>query len=158
LLSREKDGNGEVTEPGREIRSDQFLHHQTAEILDSRDDDELAEAVTKDSVAYRYYIHHQRKINGVPISGMSPIPIVCVIAKDQIETGQYEVVPEPAFDDSNMEPELFDQKMFWIKIKSSDHEDCVKYHCDAKIGDVSTLYLNIYTSMAVDHSWNEKFT
>ena len=63
-LSRETKADGEVVEPGREVEEGKYFHPKTLEVLDSRDDagDESGNAIPilRDSIAYVYYIHHQR--------------------------------------------------------------------------------------------------
>ena len=101
LLSRETKADGEVVEPGREVEEGKYFHPKTFAVLDSRDeagdDAGSAMAILRDSIAYVYYIHHQRfvkgaqdyknifmyrLINGVAITGMPPIPIACVLPKN----------------------------------------------------------------------------
>ena len=63
-LSRETKADGKAIEPGREVEEGKYFHPKTLEVLDSRDDagDESGNAIPilGDSIAYVYYIHHQR--------------------------------------------------------------------------------------------------
>ena len=63
-LSRETKADGKVVEPGREVEEGKYFHPKTLEILNSRDEagDDAANtiAILRDSIAYTYYIHHQR--------------------------------------------------------------------------------------------------
>ena len=62
-LSVEKNSKDERIEPGQHIKKGSYIHHTSGQILPNRDNHPLALFVAKDSIAYTYYIHHQRSVN-----------------------------------------------------------------------------------------------
>ena len=63
ILSIETNLTNDRIEPGREAKRGDFLHHKTAQVLESREDDPFAIYIDQDAIAYTYYIHHQRFCN-----------------------------------------------------------------------------------------------
>ena len=66
IISVETNSTNDRIEPGHHVKKDTYIHHTSGEIFPERGDNPYAIYVRKDSIAYTYYIHHQRLVKSNP--------------------------------------------------------------------------------------------
>ena len=141
-------------EPGVHVKKGTFIHHTSGAILPNRDNHPHAIYVAQDSIAYTYYIHHQRlvnsslrvklslifrKIGDVSISAMSPVQVTCLIENNLNEVVTYKPGAESA--PGNYSMNTLNVAMFRLKIEKTG---------DGDIGDSAIVSLKV-NSAAINY-------
>jgi len=65
FFSVETNSSNHRVEPGVHVKKGTYIHHTSGAILPNRDNHPHAIYVAQDSIAYTYYIHHQRLVDSV---------------------------------------------------------------------------------------------
>ena len=63
FFSVETNSTNHRVEPGVHVKKGTYIHHTSGAILPNRDNNPFAIYIAQDSIAYTYYIHHQRLVD-----------------------------------------------------------------------------------------------